>query len=61
MQGRNRDVDVENGHVDTVGEEEGGTNWEIRFDMFTLPCVKQIASGNLQGSTGSSARYSVMT
>ena len=22
------------------GEGEGGTNWEIRFDINTLPCVK---------------------
>ena len=47
--------------MDTVGEEEGGTNWEIRFDINTLPCVKEIASGNLLDSTGSSAWCSVMT
>ena len=29
------------------GEGEGGTNWEIRIDIHTLPCVKQIDSGNL--------------
>ena len=40
LQGRNRDVDVENGPVDTWGEGEGRTNWEIRFDINTLPCVK---------------------
>ena len=40
MQGRNRDTDIQNGHVDTAGEGEGGTNWEIRFDINTLPCVK---------------------
>ena len=28
------------GKVDTVGEGEGGTNWEISFDINTLPCVK---------------------
>ena len=32
------------------GEEERGMNWKIRFDINTLPCVEQIASGNLQGS-----------
>ena len=37
--------------MDTVGEEEGGTNWEIRFDINTLPCVKEIASGNVLYST----------
>ena len=48
LQGRNRDTDVENGCVDT----EGGMNWEIRIDICKLPCVKQIASGNLLYSTG---------
>ena len=37
---RNRDTDVENRHVDTVGEWECGTNWEIRINIYTLPCVK---------------------
>ena len=35
-----KDIDIENGHVDTEGDREGGTNWEIRFDRNTLPCVK---------------------
>ena len=61
MHGRNRDTDIENGQVDTVGEGVGGMNWEIRIDILTLPCVKQIASGNLLYSTGSSAWCSVMT
>ena len=26
LQGRNRDADVQNGLVDTVGDKEGGTN-----------------------------------
>ena len=39
-QGRNRNADVENGRVDTGEEGEGGMNWEIRFDINTLPCVK---------------------
>ena len=43
------------------GEGEGGTNWEIRIDIYTLPCVKQIASGNLLYSTGSSSWCSVVT
>ena len=33
--------------MDTVGEGENGMKWEIRIDMYTLPCVKQKASGNL--------------
>ena len=40
VQGRNRDVDIENGHVDTGGEGVGGTKWEIRTDINTLTCVK---------------------
>ena len=47
--------------MDTEGEGEGGMNWEIRFNINTLPCVKQIASGNLLYSSGSSAQCSVMT
>ena len=29
------------------GEGESGMNWENRFDINTLPCVKQITSKNL--------------
>ena len=61
FQGRNRDAEVENGHVDTEGEGEHGVNWEIRIDIYTLPCVKYRASGNLLYSSGSSAWCSVMT
>ena len=28
FQGRNRDTDIENELVDTMGEEEGGMSWE---------------------------------
>ena len=32
----------------TQGEEgQGGMNWEIRIDIYTLPCVKQIASRDI--------------
>ena len=34
-------------------------NWEIKTDIYTLPCVKQIASWNLLYSTGSSAAVGV--
>ena len=33
--------------MDTEGEREGGMNWEIRIDLYTPQCVKQIARGNL--------------
>ena len=45
--------------MDTGGEGEG-TNWEIRVDIYTLPCVKQRASGKLLYSKGSSTPCSVM-
>ena len=33
LQGKNRDVDVDNRLVDTVGEEEGEMNWESSIDI----------------------------
>ena len=36
MQGRNRNADVKNRQVDTGGEEEDGTNWEMEIDIGTL-------------------------
>ena len=36
-------------------------NWEIGINIYTLPHVKQISSGNLLYSAGSSAQASVMT
>ena len=52
---------VENTHVDATEEGEGGMNWEMRIDVYTLPCIKQIVSGKLLCSTRSSAQCSVMT
>ena len=46
---QDRDADVENGHVDNQAQE---SNWGIRFDINTLPSVRQIASGYLQHSIG---------
>ena len=37
---RNRDADLENGHADTGGERGGWMNWEIRIDIYILPCIK---------------------
>ena len=45
LQGSPRDTDVENGLGDTVREGEGVMNWEIRTDIYTLPCVRQRARG----------------
>ena len=45
-------MDVENGHVDTRGEGEGGLHWESSSDMYPPPCVKQTASEKLLYSQG---------
>ena len=44
MQSRNRDIDVESGHMDTRGDVGDGMNWEIRTDIYTagLPLVAQM-------------------
>ena len=47
--------------MDMGGEGEGENNWEIRTDIYALPCVKEMAHGKLLYSTGSSAWRSVMT
>ena len=39
FQGRSRDKDIENGHLDTESEGEGETNWEILIDVYTLVIV----------------------
>ena len=41
--------------VNTVGEEEGGMNWESGTDICALSWVKQPASGQLLYNTGSPA------
>ena len=47
----NRDADIEKSLVDTLGKGEGGTNGESSTETYTLPRVKQIASGKLPYST----------
>ena len=54
------DAAIENGHVEMRAGGAVGTNWEIRTDIYTLPCAKQTASGKLPCSTGSSAGCSVV-
>ena len=41
--------------MDPTGEGEGEMNGENSTDMYKLPCVKQMASGELLYNTGSSA------
>ena len=60
LQSRNRDADVENGCVDTGGDGEGGVNWEMGTDIYTLPYTQDRASGKLLYSR-SSAQCSMMT
>ena len=40
LQGRNRDADIENRLVNTMGEGEGGMNRESNTEACTLSCVK---------------------
>ena len=50
MQGRNRDQDVENKHMDAKGESAGWggrMKWEIGIDIYTLICIKWITNKNL--------------
>ena len=37
---QNRDTDVENKHMDTKAGKEGGINWKVGIDMYTLLCIK---------------------
>ena len=53
LQGRNRDTDVGNGHMDVVGV---GMNWEIGINVCALPCIKQRASGNPLTARGAQLR-----
>ena len=40
LQSSNRDSDIKKRHVDTVGEGEGGTDWESSVGTYTLTYVK---------------------
>ena len=59
LQGRNWDANVENEICGHRGES--GRNGGNRIDMYTQPCVKQIACERLLCNTGNSAWHSVMT
>ena len=62
MQGGNRDTDVENELMDMRGVVgESGTRWGGSIDIYMLPGITQLASGQLLCSTRSPARSSVMT
>ena len=51
-QGRNEDTDVENRLKGTGEGEEAGMKWESSIDIYTLPNVKWMASGNLLQAQG---------
>ena len=54
-------MDIENGLVDTMGEEKSGMNRESSLNKYILPCVKETAGEKLLYNTGNPAWYSVMT
>ena len=54
LQVSNGDTDIKNRLADTVGEGEGGINWESSTETYTLLYVKQTASENLLFEAGSS-------
>ena len=49
-----RDTDVKNSLLDSVGEGEGGMIWEDSIETCILSCVKQIASPGSMHETGCS-------
>ena len=55
-QGSSGGTDIENRLVDTVREGEGGMNWEGGMETYTLPYLKQIATGNWRCTQGAQPR-----
>ena len=47
LQGSNGAANIEIRHVGTVGEGEGGMNWNSNTEAYTAPYVKQMASANV--------------
>ena len=43
MQSRNRDIDVESGHMDTRGDVGDGMKWEIRTYIYTAAAAAAAA------------------
>ena len=50
----NRDTDIKNSLLDSVGEGKGGTIWENSIETCILPYVKQNASPGSMHETGCS-------
>ena len=51
-EGSKGDADIKNRLLDSVGESEGGMICENSIETYTLPYVKQTASGNLMYDAG---------
>ena len=56
MQGSKGDTDIQNRLVDTVGEGDGGMVWKESAEAYTLPSVKEIASGSSRYDAGTRSR-----
>ena len=56
---RNRATDVEN-KLMVAGDMEGGINWEVGIDMYTLLYIKWITNKNLLCSIGNSSLMAYM-
>ena len=54
MQDSERDTDVKNRLLDSVGEGEDGLIWENNIETCILPYVKQITCPSLMHETGHS-------
>ena len=52
MQGSKGNTDIKNKLLDTVWVGEGGLVWQNSIETYTLPHVKQIASGSFLYDTG---------
>ena len=54
MRDSNRDTDIKNTPLDSVGEREGGMIWENSSETCILPYVKQMTSENSMHEAGHS-------
>ena len=56
MEGRNGGADIENRLINTGREGESGTSGESSLDIYTHPCVKQIAGAGEKPGAGPSSK-----
>ena len=57
----NRDTDMNNGLVDSVGEGEDGKNWEIRINIYMLSSVQLLSRVHLFVTTWTAARQASLS